>query len=623
MENPSKPPLTRQELGRLLVSDADAFTQLRFLRHRETTPALQELERAAEDRLPGSVGALADLYHALWSPDPKLLPEEQVGTDRRAWRAMLQGMLASSAYEAAHARTRLSDLRSLIGTIELGNAIAAQVSEEDAEKLREQAAAQREADEANDRAEEAESQADAAEALAQAAAGQAQAGSGQGGDSQPGEPSGEDAGGEPQESSQGQSGDSLGASGMPQSGVGTPAGGAMPQAGAPSRMPQSGRPQRGGRAEAHSGGGTITPEEAQALADELARQAQEARAKAEAAREEAERKQQEADRLAEALLGEPGSEEAAEKLQELARIGAAAMRKAQKKVEEVSETLEAWGLEEGELTREGMPEAMGILERMQKSDAFKKFASLLGRIRRIAARKAKSDERVEGVRVSKPELGRDIRRAVPAELAALATPVTRPKTLVRWARGELRLRGEEAKQRLGEGPVVVCEDSSGSMDGAKRQWAKATTLALAHYAKLRKRSFAWIMFDSRVQAVKVVEKGRLSAKDLLEIAEVSSGGGTSFEAPLDRALEVIREEGLKKADIAFITDGECAVADEWLKEFLAAKEKLQFNVVSVLCDVGATSGSTVEKFSDRVERVSSLDEGDAAAVIGHIGGGHG
>ena len=621
MDGQKLKPLTRQELGRLLVSDADLFTQLRFLRHRGMVPALQELEQSAEERLPGSVGALADLYHALWSPQPELIPEEQVGADRRAWRAMLQGILASSAYEVAHARTRLSDLRSLIGTIELGSAIAEQVSEEDAKKLREIAGAQRKADNAKDAAKQAEAEANAAEALVQVAAEQAQADPGQGG-AQSGQ-SGEDAGNESQESQQGQSGNPLDVSSAPQSGKSTPAGDVVPPAGASSGMPQSSQPQPGGHAKMRSGGGNLTPEEAQAIANELARQAQEARAKAEAMCEEAEQKQQEADRLAEAFLGKHGSEEAAEKLQELARIGASAMRKAQKKIEEVSKTLEAWGLEEGELVREGIPETMGILARMQKSDAFRKFASLLGRIRRIAAKKAASDEMAEGVRVFKPELGRDIRRAVPAELAVLTTSTTRPKTLVRWARGELRLRGEEAKQRLGEGPVVVCEDSSGSLDGAKQQWAKATTLALAYYAKLRRRSFVWIMFDSRVQAVKVFERGRLSAEDLLYIAEASSGGGTNFEKPLDRALAVIREEGLKKADIAFITDGECAVADSWLKEFLAAKRELQFNVVSVLCDVGTTSGNTVEKFSDRVERVSSLDEGDAAAVIGHMGGRHG
>ena len=128
------------------------------------------------------------------------------------------------------------------------------------------------------------------------------------------------------------------------------------------------------------------------------------------------------------------------------------------------------------------------------------------------------------------------------------------------------------------------------------------------------------MFDSRVQTAKVYPRGRLTARDLLEIAESHSGGGTNFEEPLRKALEVIREGGLKKADIAFITDGECEVSSEFLKEFAAEKRRVGINVCTVLCDVGTTSGSSVEKFSDRIEKASSFNDADAEKVIGSIGG---
>jgi uncharacterized protein with von Willebrand factor type A (vWA) domain len=148
-----------------------------------------------------------------------------------------------------------------------------------------------------------------------------------------------------------------------------------------------------------------------------------------------------------------------------------------------------------------------------------------------------------------------------------------------------------------------------------QQWAKALTLALAHYARLQHRGFGWVLFDSWVHKAQTYLKGRLSAQQMLEIAEAQAGGGTDFERPLRKALEMIQEEGLRKADILLVTDGECAVSETFLREFLAAKKSLEFTVVTVLCDMGPTSGATVEKFSDRVERISTFTTETAESTV--------
>jgi uncharacterized protein with von Willebrand factor type A (vWA) domain len=248
----------------------------------------------------------------------------------------------------------------------------------------------------------------------------------------------------------------------------------------------------------------------------------------------------------------------------------------------------------------------------------RKFAALLGRIRPTAARKARSKTRSAGVRISTTETGRDIKRAVPGEVVALSHPSLRMKALTRWARGELRLRGEQSKKKLGHGPVVVCEDGSQSMDGPKRWWAKAMVLALAYYAKLQNRSFVWIHFGSRHNqpVIRVYKAGRLSASDILEIAETFfKASGTDFERPLSAAMKTIRDEGLNKADIALVTDGESAVSDKFLQGFLTTKKGLEVNVFAVLCDVGSSSDATVRQFADRIERISSFTDESAEAVF--------
>lgn len=541
-------PVSRQELQKLLVTDADQYSAVRFLRKREEIPALQNVEVVGEQKFPGMIGVLADLYYALWAEKPAV--REEVRADRRFFEEILKGAMATSVYEEIHAATQFSELRSVLGTVSMGNTIVGNVSKEDAGKLAESKEAEDMAEEVEAEAQQAEADADTLQQLAD----------GQSGD-------------------QDQSGQGQNSGGQPQQGKGNPSGTSN---------------QSGGK---------------------LSKAAADARAKAEAARAEANAARELADQAAESLLGKLGSDEALEKQKRLARAGIVAARDAKTKVEEVSETLQAWGLEEAELTQQGIPEAMAILERVRKNSAFKDFAKILGRIKKMAAKKAASKDRSDGVRVTRIETGRDIKRAVTSELVALTHPALRTQALTRWARGELRLRGEETKKKKGEGPVIVCEDSSGSMDGAKQQWAKAVVLAMAHYAKLRNRSFAWIMFDSSVQRSRMFVRGKLSTKDLLDIAESRSGGGTLFEPPLTEALRYIREGSLSKADIAFITDGESALSPQFLAEFVATKKKLEVNVFAVLCDMGSSSDATVGQFADRIIHASSFDGDEAAEVI--------
>lgn len=572
-------PLTRREVLDLAVTDADAFTALRYLRNRDSIPALPEMEEKGRQALPGIEGSLFDLYHALWHPMPGV--KEEVAPARRYWRKLLSEAMATSAYEELHSQTQLTELPSILGTLAMGQSVLTMVPEKDQAQLQKLAQVQGEADELGQAAKQAQMFAQAAGELAETVGNQAQAGQGQG----KGEPSGQaDA-----SDGEGETGD-----GQPQPGQGQP-----------------------GKAsgQSASGMGQMSPEQAQTLANQLAEQASQAQAEAGAAQSLADEAIGQAEKLAEELLGQPNSQQAQEKTRELARIGLQAVNDALAKVQEVSQTIESWGLDPAELHRQGVPEALGLLERMKKNQHLRKFAELLGRIRKIAARKAKSKAAGEGVRVTRQETGRDIRRAQRSEIVALTNPALRVKALSRWAHGELRLSGTVTKQKLGHGPVIVCEDASGSMDGTKQQWAKAVVLSLAHYAKLQRRSFGWIMFDASVRQSKSFQGGAISAQEMLTIAESRAGGGTDFERPLRKAIEMIRTAGLKKADITFITDGECAVSEQFLSELRAAKRELEFQIIAVVCDAGSASDATIRKFADRVEKASSFTAEEAEQKI--------
>lgn len=555
MANVKVKPLSRPELQKLLVTDADAFTAIRYLRHRESVPAIPDLEEKGSKSLPGVEGSLCDLYHTLWDPEPKV--QDEVAPDRRYWKELLSQAMATSAYGELHAASQLKELQSVLGTVAMGESVLAMVPKEDQQKLQELTEAQKQADELDQQSQELQAQAGAAQQLADAASDQGQSQS----------------------------------DGQPQ-----------------------GQPQ--------AGSSGMTVDQAKAIANQLAEAAAKAKADAGAAKQLADEAKAKAEAMSEELLGKPGSKQADEKLRELARIGLQAVRDAQAKVEEVSSTIEAWGLEEGELVRKSIPESLGLLERMKKNANLKKFAALLGRIRKIAARKAKAKIAGEGVRVTVSETGRDLKRAQPSELVALIHPALRVKALQRWTRGELRLFGQKTRQKLGHGPVIVCEDGSGSMQGDKQQWAKAVTLSMAYYAKLQRRSFGWIHFGAKSTRLvdRVYQQGQMSPEQMLELAETfRNASGTDFEKPLRRAIEMIQKEGLKKADICLVTDGECAVSDSFLREFRMAKKAFEFNVMTVLCDVGSTADATVRQFSDRVEKISAFTAEEAEnKVFGHL-----
>jgi len=482
---------------------------------------------------------------------------EEVTPDRKYWREILDQTLASGAYQELHAHTQLKELMSVMGTVSMGESVLAMVPDEDKEQLQELQQASNEASQLQQQAQQAQAQANATGMLANAAAEQADgngAGDGQEGDQSQGQPSG--------------------------------------------------------------GLGEMSPEQAKEIADQFAEQAQQAKANAEALQKQFETANSKLEEITQSLMGVDGSQEAFEKQRELARLGLAAAKQALEQVEEVSKSVQAWGLETGELTEQNFEEVQAVLSLIKDNPVLKIFNAMLGNLKMISARKARSKSTGDSTYIPIVEYGRDIKRMTRKQLVYLTHPALGIKAKMAWARGQLQLRGQKSEQKLGYGPVIVLTDRSGSMSGKKMIWANALTLALAHYAKLLKRTFGWVLFDTQVKKAKSWLKGLLSARDMIEIVQTGAGGGTSFESPLKKAVEMVEQDGaLKKADFVLLTDGECAVSSKFLEWFLGKKKELDFHVYTVLMDVGSTTDTTAKEFSDKVLKVSDFTAKSASQVI--------
>jgi Mg-chelatase subunit ChlD len=286
---------------------------------------------------------------------------------------------------------------------------------------------------------------------------------------------------------------------------------------------------------------------------------------------------------------------------------------AQKALKDVSETrdfLQAWGMEDGNganrITYENKKKA---LQRLRKSQKVKKLTELVGRMKKLAIneQKSKAPEGAESIKTV--VTGNDITAILPSEKALLASsnPNLKRQFYRKFHQKELLQYDMDVYESMGKGPMIVCVDTSGSMSGDREHWSKAVALALLEVATKQKRNYACIHYDSRIQHVWEIAYGELKPDDVFDIAEFFSGGGTDFERPLRKSLEILENSKFKKADIVFITDGDCYVSDPFLEEFLAKKKEKEFQVHTVLIDMyGGGGRSGIARFSDKIFEVSDL-----------------
>ena len=153
---------------------------------------------------------------------------------------------------------------------------------------------------------------------------------------------------------------------------------------------------------------------------------------------------------------------------------------------------------------------------------------------------------------------------------------------------------KDTKQRTG--PVVACVDTSGSMEGQPLLKAKALLIAIANILKQEQRSLHVILFGDRGQTQEYTLNDSGGIPELLRFLNKGFGGGTDFETPLNKALEIIEQhQDYNKADILMISDGACTVSTEFVHSFQLKKLALDCQVYTVLC---AMSLEQEDQFSD-------------------------
>ena len=291
-------------------------------------------------------------------------------------------------------------------------------------------------------------------------------------------------------------------------------------------------------------------------------------------------------------------------------------------IQQMEEAIQSFGTDPGELKRMDSQQRLELAARIQRNRNLKEMAEKIGRMVRLAlgeqARKIiHGHDEVHDI-----EQGNDISRLLASELSLLSNEEAKLLFLKKFAERELlqyQLRGTEKAAR---GAIVCMIDSSGSMSGAPDTWARAVAIALLNIAAKQNRDFYAIIFSSAHDPLKewYFKRGIASINDVIDFAEFSYHGGTDFQKPISRGVEILShqfaEAGATKGDLMMITDGHCAVTEEWLDRYRNSKKDLGFRMYSAL--IGASS-PTLDEISDLIYNITDLARGgEIKEVFGYV-----
>ena len=237
-------------------------------------------------------------------------------------------------------------------------------------------------------------------------------------------------------------------------------------------------------------------------------------------------------------------------------------------------------LSKGNLSLSNIEQLKRWAEYISKDKGVKELCDMLGRLRR--AEKTRRQELVKNTLTvteyvpdinSKEEiigvyLGKDIEHAIPQEIALLSDDETSILFDMKFVEDRLmcfemeglkassyeveeeRLVEVEEKEKLG--PMIICVDTSGSMQGSPETIAKAVTLFMATRSVSQKRDCLLINFSTSIETLDL--SGNIGIAKAIEFLQRSFHGGTDASPAFEYALEMMSKEKYKQSDLLIISD---------------------------------------------------------------------
>ena len=163
-----------------------------------------------------------------------------------------------------------------------------------------------------------------------------------------------------------------------------------------------------------------------------------------------------------------------------------------------------------------------------------------------------SREEIIGIKLSK-----DLEFVLPSELALLSDPETEILFDLKFIESNLmcfEMQGLQPYKDMIEqdaevsddskGPMILCIDTSGSMNGTPEYIAKAIALYFATQSMKEKRKCFLINFSTSIETLELTNENGL--KNIIDFLNMSFHGGTDVGPALSYALQLLEKESYKK-----------------------------------------------------------------------------
>ena len=245
--------------------------------------------------------------------------------------------------------------------------------------------------------------------------------------------------------------------------------------------------------------------------------------------------------------------------------------------------------------------------RLAKMTDVSKILEVLSLIPDVARKTRKKYERFNRGEFNGYDLGSDLERLVPTQLA-----FPRKYLLLNYAESKLLLYDKKISKSLG--PLHLLTDKSGSMEGEKIEWAKAVAIALLIKSRREAREFYLRFFDGAPhELIRISRKASFSEflNLIKNLARVKSGGGTDITKAITTACDDIINSGLVKrdSDIVIITDGEDTLSVTTLRRKLRQANARLFSVMI------QGDNKDLKALSEKYLTVNTLDKNTILRIV--------
>ena len=209
-------------------------------------------------------------------------------------------------------------------------------------------------------------------------------------------------------------------------------------------------------------------------------------------------------------------------------------------------------------------------------------------------------------------LGDCIERLLGSELQQLRHPVLRKLWRARKAEARLLTYDSQAQwldwrpdpqappqhrpqppapQALERGPMIICLDTSGSMQGAPESIAKAVVLEAVRVAQRERRVCSIVAFGGPDEVIEqTLDFSPEGFARLMQLIGQGFDGGTDVQTPIECALRRVQERRWVSADVLIVSDGEFGCTPATLEQLDAARDRLGLRVFGLLIGDRETMG---------------------------------